>query len=115
MKKLIFAVLLTLSFNTYAEDYTGIWQAGALGYISVHEHNNTQFLIWLNPYNQQWDVYRAIRKGNKAIAKTYMSSVEAEIEITFLSDRSFSAVQNFCHGDECLLPDGSPFRGNKIW
>ena len=115
MKKLLFAVLLTLSFNTFAENYTGIWQAGGLGYVSWHEKGDMVFFIWLNPYDQEWDVYSAIREGNKATAKTYMSSVDAEIEITFLSDTSFSAVQTFCHGDGCLLPDGMKFGGNKIW
>ena len=115
MKKLLCAVLLTLSFNAFSGEYDGIWQSGALRYVSVYERNDILILIWLNPYNQQWDVYSAIREGKTATARTFMSPVEAEIEITFLSDTSFSAVQNFCHGEECLLPDGMQFSGNKIW
>ena len=117
MKKLLCAVLLTLSFNVFAGDRDGIWQIGATGYLSIHERNNVLVVVRLNPFTQEWDVLSGTRKDDEAKVSSLISFVDTELKITFLSDSRLRVHQVYCHedGGECLLPDNVPFMGNKIW
>ncbi len=120
MKIIWLIVLLSVCSVTNAEGgYDGIWDAGPVGYLSIHEKNGTLIVIRLSD-NYYWEAYSGeLNKNQSFLMQTLVAEVQVVFNATFTSANHFSATLQSCRplspSVRCLFPDGFSFQGIRVW
>lgn len=121
MRKLLLALLLTLSFTTaFASNgkYDGIYQSAA-GLVTVQENNGTMVFVLLNSDTGWYNPAVGNRSGNVFKLESLMAPIDAKYTVSILSDTKMSVIQTSCkplyNNVTCKYRDGTVFTMDKVF
>jgi len=100
--------------------YDGIWSIRNVGYFMVTEKEETIIIVRLAENTELWEAYKGNRQNKTTFqVQTFVSAVEATIQIQILSATQLKATQLSCkvikEGYSCILPNGFPLIADKIF
>lgn len=126
MGKTLLALAISLLFvapSMAAGTYDGIWAVSYGGslvfYESIHQNGSQIIAIQFDESDVTWEALSGTLVGNSVAAQTFIGGLTANVNVTFTSSTTLTAVQTSCapywSGYRCLLPNGATLTGQKIF